>query len=99
MFLIGGGECPPALPVADPMLQWSHQNFGRGGHSTKMYSSKKFEKFWNFLKKLHKIIKNFSKIFNNNKLKHLKPFNKIFKSFKKILKSLLNFQKILKSLK
>ena len=31
--------------LSSPVLQWYRQNFGSGGHSIRMYSSKTFEKF------------------------------------------------------
>ena len=38
--------------LSSPVLQWRRQNFGSGGHSVKMHSSKTFEKFLKIYKKL-----------------------------------------------
>ena len=53
-------SCPD---LSSPVLQWRRQNFGSGGgHSSKMYSSKTFEKF---IKNVHKNLKNSPKFFKN----------------------------------
>ena len=39
--------------LSSPVLQWCRQNFGYGGNSAKMYSSKTIEKFEKFIKNLH----------------------------------------------
>ena len=43
--------------LSSPVLQWRRQNFGSGGHSVKMHSSKTFEK-------ILKIYKTFAQKFN-----------------------------------
>ena len=51
--------------LSSSVLQWRRQNFGSGGHSAKLYSSKTFEKFRKIYKKFAqnlKILQNFSKI-------------------------------------
>ena len=83
-----------------PVLQWRSQNFGSGGHSAKMYSSKTFEKI---LKVYKKFAQNFKKILRNFSLKYLIVFlknlthNKIKENllkFKKFLDNLIKFKKI-----
>ena len=36
--------------LSSPVLQWRRQNFGSGGHSAKMHSSKTFEKIFKIYK-------------------------------------------------
>ena len=43
--------------------QERRQNFGSGGHSARMYSSKTLKNFEKFIKKLAQNFKKFSKIF------------------------------------
>ena len=64
--------------LSSPVLQWSRQNFGSGGHSAKMHPSKTFfEKLRKFFKKFAQKFKKFSKIFS-------KQFNKILKHLRKV---------------
>ena len=62
--------------------QERRQNFGSGGHSARMYSSKTFEKFRKIYKKFALNFKNFSKIF----------FSKL--KFNRIWENLNNFKEI-----
>ena len=48
---------------SSPVLQWRRQNFGSGGHSEKMHSSKTFEKFLKIYKKFAQKSKKFSKFY------------------------------------
>ena len=68
-ILVGGGNIGQNFIhelLSSPLLQWRRQNFGSGGHSAKLYSSKTFEKFEKFIKNLHKNLKKFSKFLKNN---------------------------------
>ena len=48
---------------SSPVLQWLGQNFGSGGHSVKMNSSKTFEKFLKFYKKFAQKFNEFSEFY------------------------------------
>ena len=57
--------------------QERHQNFGCGGHSARMYSSKTFKTFEKFIKKISTNFKKFSKIKFNRIYENLNNFKEI----------------------
>ena len=60
--------------------QERRQNFGSGGHSARMYSSKTFKNFENFIKYLHKTLK----IFQNCSKIQFNRINENLNNFKEI---------------
>ena len=51
--------------LSSTVLQWRRQNFGSGGHSTQMHSSKTFEKSRKIYKTFKQNFKNYPKFFKN----------------------------------
>ena len=49
--------------LSSPVLQWRRQNFGSGGHSVKMHSSKTFEKILKIYKKFAQKFNKFSEFY------------------------------------
>ena len=89
-ILVRGGNITQNVKhefYSSPVLQWHRQNFGSGGgHSTKMYSSKTFENFENFIKESALIFKNSPKFFKikfNRIEENLRKFRIILQNFKR----------------